>query len=758
MGLAPAPGSNLATVVEEKPTGPLVHWATKTGAELGAEMKERFDRFEFALRTRDLERMLVALVTYFGADEVGHESYHINREGKQGQIRYVIDNEFRTVVRNKLTIATASPGGFQPVPKNSDSDTQRGTMLARGLLDYEFDEQGVDAKCRAAAEMSEVLSWSYVDVAWNDAAGPEAGATPTLGEAPPVPEGAPPGALPPPRPLADVQAVPAGDVEVRELMPSDVAFDYDARGDQQYVILRRWLNKYDLAAQVEAKGDKPGSPPGSAKELADQIRAYRYDGQADQISWQLRGWGGLTTRTSRAQNDEVPVFELRHLPTPGCPGGRWARMLTPSMMLDEGPCRYFDPDGNGDLACYKMEAGARFGTPRSYTSAHDGLGLQKVIDTLTSIIHSNSAALGLNVIAMQDTPTGVRIEDVREGLVAAYYTGGKDNLPVPLKLGGTDPTIPEHLDRARNSLAAKMGMNAQSMGRDTRDLSGSAMALLDTSTQRAVSDLGEAYTELRRKVATGILWRFQQFAKTARNLSLKVGKARRALLGEFTGEDLAGIARVGVEEIPALMRSAAGRIQALELAGNLQKVGIPPEVVFTVLETGKYEAQFEGPMAEILTIREENERLLQGEALETPPQVDPQTGQPIPPLPGAPPPRATAVFTDNPIKHFMEHRVVGASPAARANPTIMQNLRLHLQAHMPFLMAWMQGDPLMLALHGQPPAMPMPAAPPGGPPGPGGEGAALPQGGDAAAPPGAPQQPTNPTTGEKWQPTGAVAQ
>lgn len=743
----------MATVVEE-PTGPYVHWATEKGARLGAEMKERFDRFEFSLRARDLARMTQALLTYYGADEVGHESYRISREGKQNQIRYVIDNEFRTVVRNKLTIATASPGGFQPVPKNSDADTQRGTMLARGLLDYEFDELGVDAKCRAAAEMSEVLAWSYVDVGWNDDAGPSAGVTPTLGEAPQAAEGAPPV-----RPMEGTVAAPAGDVEIGEMMPSDVAFDYDARGDIQYLILRHWPNKYDLAAQVEKRGDVPGSAQGSAKMLADGIRSYRYDGQNDQTSWQLRGWGGLTATVSRAQNDEVPLFELRHLPTPGCPGGRWARMLTPSLMIDEGPCRYFDSDGNGDLACYKMDAGRRFGTPRSYTSAHDMLGLQKVVDTLTSIIHSNSAALGLNVIAMPESPTGVRIEDVREGLVAAYYSGGKDALPVPLQLGRTSPEIPEFLDSARASMAAKEGLNQQSMGRDTREMSGSLAALLDTSTQRSVSDTGDAFRELRRKVATGILWRFQQFAKSARNLSLKVGKARRALLGDFSGEDLSGIARVGLEEIPASMRGISGRVQALELAGNLQKVGIPPEVVFSVLETGKYEAQFEGPMAEILTIREENERLLQGEALDVPPPpVDPATGQPLPLPPGAPPPpppRATAVFTDNPIKHFMEHRVVGASPAARANPAIMANLRMHLQAHMPFLMAWLQGDPLMLALHGPPPQMPMPVAPPGAAGG-GEQHAALPKGGDTAAPPGAPEQPTNPTTGAKWTPSGAA--
>jgi hypothetical protein len=756
MGIAPAPGSNLATVVEP-PTSPHVHWATKTGAELGAEIEERFKRFEFALRTRDLTRMVQALTTYFGADEVGHESYHINREGKQGQIRYVIDNEFRTVVRNKLTIATATPGGFQPVPKNSDADTQRGTMLARGLLDYEFDELGVDAKCKAAAEMSEVLSWSYVDVGWNDDAGPSAGETPTLGEAAPAPEGAPPEMPPGPRPMTGTVAEAAGDVEVREMMPSDVAYDYDARGEVQFLILRHWPNKYDLAAQVAKRGDP------ASLELAESIRSYRYDGQADEISWQLRGWGGLTSSVSKAQNDEVPLFELRHLPTPGCPGGRWARMLTPSLMLDEGPGRYQDPDGNGDLGCYKMDAGRRFGTPRSYASSHDMLGLQKVVDTLTSIIHSNSAALGLNVIAMPESPTGVRIEDVREGLVAAYYSGGVENLPQVLKLGGTDPSIPEFLKEARASMAAKEGLNPQSMGRDTREMSGSLAALLDTSTQRAVSDTGDAFRELRRKVATGILWRFQQFAGTARNLSLKVGKARRALLGEFSGKDLSGIARVGLEEIPAAMRGIAGRVQGLELAGNLQKVGIPPEVTFSVLETGKYEAQFEGPMAEILTIREENERLLQGEALEVPPQVDPATGQPLPPMPGAPPPRATAVFTDNPLKHIMEHRVVGASPAARGNPQIMANLRMHIQAHMPFLTAHMSGDPIMFALHGPPPMSPPVAtgdAGNAGKPGQGGSGdqhAALPKGGDAASPAGAPQQPTNPSTGEKWSPSGAAS-
>lgn len=750
MGLAPAPGSNLATLQQEpRDEGAYQHWATLKGDLLGAAIHERFERFEAALRARDLSRMVVALLTYYGSDEKGHESHTIGREGEQEQIRYVIDNEFRTIVRNKLTIATASPGGFQPVPKNSDSDTQRGTMLARGLLDYEFDEQGVDKKCKSAAEMSEVLAWSWVDVGWNDNAGPSAGGTPKLGPAPPAPEGAPPGAQPPARPMAGVQSVPTGDVEIRELMPSDVAFDYDARGDVQWIIIRHWRNKFDVAAEVAARGTP------EALALAEQIRGFRYTAQADQVSWQLRGWGGVTTRSSRVENDEVPVFELRHLPTPGCPEGRWARMLEASTMIDEGPGRYQDPDGNGDLACYRMEAGKRFGTPRSYTSAHDMLGLQKVVDTLTSIIHSNAAALGLNVIAMPESPTGLRIEDVRQGLVAAYYSGGKDALPTPLKLGGTDPNIPDFLEHARSSMAAKSGMNAQSMGRDNRDLSGSAMALLDSSTQRSVSDLGDAYSELRRRVATGILWRFQQFAKTARNLSLKVGKARRALLGTLKGDDLAGIARVGVEEMPALMRSMAGRIQALELAGSLQANGIPPEVVFSVLETGKYEAQFEGPMAEILTIREENERLLQGEALEVPPgAVDPKTGQPIPP-------RVTAVFTDNPLKHIMEHRVVGASPAARSNPAIMANLRMHIQAHMPFLMAHISSDQIMFALHGPPPMPPPPA--PGGPGAPGaspGAGAApgLPQGGDAAQESAAPSQPTNPSTGAKWSPTGAVAQ
>lgn len=740
------------------------YWPCLTGNELAAKIIDRFETFEFHLRHRDLDRMLLATYAYYGQNEDGFETHRISKVGQQEQARHLMDNEYRSVVQNKLTMVTAEPGGFLPVPANTDADTQATTMRAKGVLEYYFDAKKGDRVCIAATEEAENLAWAWVDVPWKDDAGPKVGADPMLGEAPPAPEGAPPDALAPPRPLVGMAEVLAGDVALESMLPTDVAFDYDARGELQWLILRKWLNKFDLAARVEARGPE-------AKVLADRIRDFHYTPKNDDISKQLRGW----TNSERNISDEVPLYELRHVKTPACPKGRWARVLSADLVIDEGPERYFTPAGS-DLACYRINAADRYGTPRAYTSAHDMLGLQRAVDTLGSIMYSNEAGLGLNVMVSYEG-SEVRPEEIRRGLINLVVKGGPELKPDVLSLTNTPKEIGENRAQLKNDMGTKEGMDALSMGRDDRPLSGQAFVMLDTKTQRAVSGLRGAFNDLRRDVATGILRRFAQFGKHSRTLPLVAGKSKRLIFGGFSGKDFEGIDRVKVEDLSPMMRAMSGRTETLRMVLEAKAQGIAPESVITFVETGKWDGFNEAPMAEELTIREENERLLAGEVLDSePPPVDPLTGTPLPPMPGAPPPVATAIFSDNPIKHMLGHKVVMSSPSGRRDPTIIRNYRLHQEAHARHLLRWMGVDPalippeaiqsfVMLALHGPPPQMPMPAGPPGAPPGaagpdggappPDGGGKGLPSG-DGPKESGLPSPPTNPATGEQWSPTGEV--
>lgn len=721
-----------------------IYWPNLQGAELAAKIIEHFETFEFHLRERDLDRMLLATYAYYGQDEDGDETHRISRKGKQGQVRKLMDNEYRSVLSNKLTIATADLGGFLPVPINSDADAQAATMRARGILDYYFDAKRGDRVCVQATEMSENLAWAWVDTPWDEDAGPKVGATPLLGNAPEPGLDAAPDAMPAPRPMVGAVDEMAGDVEAVPLLPSDVSFDYDARGELQWLIIRRWHNKYDLAARVE----KRGTP--AAIELAERIRSFTWAPKADDVSRQLRQWSHSTS--SRAASDEVPVYELRHVKTPGCPRGRWARVLSADLLIDEGPERYFTAAGS-DLACYRIKAGERYGTPRAYSSAHDMLGLQRAVDALTSILYSNEAGLGLNVLVSFEG-SEVRPEEVRQGLINLVVKGGPELMPKVLSLVRTSPEVPASRMQFKSDMGTKAGMDSLSMGREDRALSGSAFALLDTKTQRAVSGTRGAVNDLRRDVATGILRRLAQFGKHSRTLPLVAGKSKRLIFGGFSGKDLEGFDRVKVEDLPPVMRSYSGRFEVLKMVLEGKAQGIMPEAIIAFAETGKWDGFSEGPMADELTIREENERLLAGEELDSEPlPVDPMTGQQLPPPPGAPPRTATAIYTDNPIGHIMGHRVVTSSPTGRRNPTIVRNTTNHQLAHLRDLQRWMSGDPLMLALHGPPPQMPMQALPPGAPPAAGSPSAEP----APSAESGQPQPPTNPSTGEKWTPTGAVA-
>lgn len=714
------------------------HWATLPADKLAPKVREKFDEFQEALRARDLDRMLLATYAYFGCDEDGNETARIGRKGKQSQIRYLMDNEYRTVLRNKLTIATSEPAGFVPVPANSDSDTQASVVIARAVLDYYFDEFGAEKQCLMAAEASENLAWAWVDVPWNERAGPKAPRRPGLA---PMPMGEAMGAegeAPPPNLQLVEETV--GDAEVRFYLPTEVAFEFDARGDRQYLILLRWVNKYDLAAEA---------PDDATRQ---KILALGPDGNTTTASAQIRGWNSQgSVSAPRATSDEVPVLELRHKKTPGCPDGRWFRVVGGDIALSDGPARYVDELGQDDLACYRIAAGERYGTPRAYTSAHDALGLQRAVDTLTSVPYSNQAAQGLNVI-LNPEGNNLRPEDLREGLMALNYKGGSEAKPERLDLAHTDAQIFEFRKTLKADVGSKMGMDDQAMGRGALPSSGALAALLDDKTQRSVSGLAKAYNELRREVATGILRRFKQFGHQSRTLPLMLGKSKRAVMGSFSKNELGGIDRVKVETTSNAMRTASGRWQLGQMVIDAKAKGLPIEPLITLIETGKWEPLVEDEYAEQLTIREENERLLAGEALEPPPPPVVAPGQPPPPPAQQVAP--TALFTDHPLKHILGHRPVLASPAARKNQAVVDNAAAHMMAHVGILMRWVQGDPLLLALHGPPPQMPMPGSlgPGGPPPGPPSGGGEAPSGPTE----GRPAPPKNPSNGQPWTPTGEV--
>ncbi len=151
--------------------------------------------------------------------------------------------------------------------------------------------------------------------------------------------------------------------------------------------------------------------------------------------------------------------------------------------------------------------------------------------------------------------------------------------------------------------------------------------------------------------------------------------------------------------------TAAGRTQ---MAEQMLQMGLikTPEHYFEVITTGEIKTLYQGEMHELILIRAENEKMLEGE-------------------------QVLAEPWDEHKKHLLEHRSVMANPDVRFNVDLRNIVQAHMQEHINYLRTV---DPDTLMLFGEQPlqnpnAPQMPPPNPNGPP---------PQGGGQS---GAPQDP-----------------
>ena len=170
-----------------------------------------------------------------------------------------------------------------------------------------------------------------------------------------------------------------------------------------------------------------------------------------------------------------------------------------------------------------------------------------------------------------------------------------------------------------------------------------------------ISGLQQSYVKLIEEVGTQLVNNLKDFAKAPRIAAI-VGKYNKTLLKEFTGDDLSAINRVIVDMGNALSKTTAGRVQMAEqmLQMNLLKT---PQEYFQVINTGKLDSAFEGDLHELFLIKQENERMMEGQS----PLVSP---------------------IDQHRVHINEHRGVLADSDIRENPEVVAVVMEHIQKHL----------------------------------------------------------------------------
>jgi Hom_end-associated Hint/Homing endonuclease len=172
-------------------------------------------------------------------------------------------------------------------------------------------------------------------------------------------------------------------------------------------------------------------------------------------------------------------------------------------------------------------------------------------------------------------------------------------------------------------------------------------------------------------------------------------------IGTFYGFSLKEEPHFVLGDFTVTHNTIAGRVQMAEQLAQMKLLDNPQQY-FSVLNTGELDMTFEGDMAELLYVKDENEQLLEGKN----PLVSPM---------------------DQHSMHITEHKAVLFDEDVRNNPQLVHNVMDHIEDH---LNALRNTDPGLLAIVGQhplpplpqpgmpPPGAPAPMSPPGAGPGP----------------------------------------
>jgi hypothetical protein len=221
------------------------------------------------------------------------------------------------------------------------------------------------------------------------------------------------------------------------------------------------------------------------------------------------------------------------------------------------------------------------------------------------------------------------------------------------------------------------GINSVTRGQPEASLqSGAALALIQAQAVQFASGLQASYVRLIEDVCTATVKILQDYASAPRVAAI-AGKANRTFMKEFTGADLATINRVIVEITNPVSRTTAGR---LEMANQLLQMSVikNTEQYFTVLNTGRLDAMIEGEQAELLLIRAENEKMMEGKSVK-------------------------GLALDSHTIHITEHKALLADPDFRDNEELSNLVLGHIMEHINLLK---NTDPNVLMMIGQQPLQP----------------------------------------------------
>lgn len=668
------------------PTSSTEYYWTKETKECVNDLWDRIEEYYNEMRRTGRLALYRNSFTNFYAGWIYRASMY--KSGEMGELTRSFWNHERNILLHLKSKVTQDKIAYKSMVTNSDAKSAQNRELVDGLLQHitESDVYALDQKIDQSVEDTEVFGESSVAAIWNKHKGPvfmpgdEMMGTPDIHE---------------------------GDIEYHNVTPLDLIINttLQERSHVQWKIWRRWVNKYDIAAEYPEHGDH-------LKLLSDTESTY----------------GTKLVTLIHHDNETIPVFYAFHADTPAVPGGRFLMFADPTTILEDAN---LEDAGYGEIPIYDNISSTMAGSPFGYTVAFDIIPLQQELNELVSAVTTNNINFATQCV-MAPKGSNLHYQNLATGMTFIEWDPkmGPNSKPEALNLLHSAPETYQLIDKLIQNMEILAGVSALDRGVPDQSItSGQYAALITTNSVIFQAPLQRAYARLCEKLATGTIDILRRNMKADR-VSQIIGSNKASIAQTWGPQDLSQVSGVSVDTINPMLQTPAGKMQ---LADVLMKSGLikDPQQYIGVYTDGDLPQLYHRQETQLILVKAENEALLKGQKL----------------LPA---------ITDNHVMHILEHTANIDTVEARINPNqpyVVETLN-HIMAHINMLttinpiLAGIIGDPSLPP--GMPSALQLPPPPPQpqGPP-PGNTPGAGPAGRPAPAvqqnrQPGGPTQPGQP--------------
>jgi hypothetical protein len=548
--------------MDENQERDLEYWAAGPTRECADEVMARCDDYWRFCKTSNWFENWRKL--YYAYNPNRYVAGQTVMAGESNEYRTIKVNQFRNILEHIQTLSITDRPAWQPQSTNSDSTSQKQTIIAQGVLDYMMREKRVERHLRDATRNALLFTEGFVSEWWEPTDGDAIAQDPETGV-----------------------TRHDGDLRYSSHEPVDVVRDPNLKhfSQRSWLVVRTYENKYDLAAKY----------PEYADEITDSTLSIN----------NINHYMGGQFMDRSMDTDLVAVLTFYHVKSPACPDGRQMTLLADGTVLSDSILLY------KHIPVHRIVSNDQVGTPMGMSVSLDLLPLQEMLDAHYSTIISINENYSIPKILL---PVGSNImaDSLSAGFQAISFNpqAGKPEVM-------TMPTAPEGLFRAMLQIQQDMetisGVNSVSRGNPEASLkSGSALALVQSMAIQFHAPLQQSYIQLLEDVGTATIQIMQDYADTPRIIQIAGRRNKGIIQQSFSNRDISDISRVQVQVGNPLAKTVSGRLSiAQDLLAN--KIITTGAEYLMVLETGQLEPLTQGATSELLNLASENEMLLDGD-------------------------------------------------------------------------------------------------------------------------------------------------